>query len=43
MINASGIIGTGAYLPSKKLNNLELGKICKVSPKEILKKNWYKI
>ena len=42
MINASGIIGTGAYLPSKKLNNLELGKICKVSPKEILKKTGIK-
>ena len=41
MINASGIIGTGAYLPSKKLNNLELGKICKVSPK-ILKKTGIK-
>ncbi len=42
MINASGIIGTGAYLPSKKLNNLDLGKICKVSPKDILNKTGIK-
>jgi 3-oxoacyl-[acyl-carrier-protein] synthase-3 len=42
MINSAGIIGTGAYLPNKKLNNSDLGKICKMSPKEILKKTGIK-
>ena len=42
MINSAGIIGTGAYLPNKKLNNSDLGKICKMPPKEILKKTGIK-
>tara|TARA_B100000963_G_C22577309_1_gene649090 strand:+ start:101 stop:1093 length:993 start_codon:yes stop_codon:yes gene_type:complete len=42
MISSSGIIGTGAYLPSKKLNNSDLGKICKISSKEIFTKTGIK-
>ena len=42
MINSAGIIGTGAYLPKKKLNNLDLGKICKISSKEIYDKTGIK-
>ena len=41
MIN-SGIIGTGSYVPLKKLDNYELSKICKLPSKEILKKTGIK-
>ncbi len=39
---ASGIIGTGAYLPKKKLDNLTLSKLCKLNHNEIFKKTGIK-
>ena len=42
MIFSSGVIGTGAYVPKKKLGNKELGKMCNLSSKEIIKKTGIK-